>query len=218
MSIICHEKSFVFIHIPKTAGKSLLKEIKKNFHVETIKNTRTIYDNYHSTINDAIENFNVATTYQKITVVRNPWSRVTSWFFFRKNILERGIKEMIKNGSARKLSYTSIDEIRTELTCMNKGLSEWISFYKDRPWDHTWFSLSTTQSKWLGNFKFDDIIKFETINIDTKKIELFRDFNLEKTNSSYNSQIDYRDVYDTESKNLIDKMYQEDIDRFNYTF
>lgn len=209
---------FIFIHIPKTAGKSLLREIKKNFSTEVIENDRTINDNYHSTIIDAEEKISNIDEYKKITVIRNPWSRVTSWFFFRKGVLEKSLKEIRKTGTARKLSYENQSDIHQELDSMNKGLGHWLKFYANRPWDYTWFSLSTQQSRWLDNHEFQHIIKFENIDEDVKKIDIFKNFNLTKSNISYNSLIDYRQIYDTETKNFVSKLYEEDIEKFQYQF
>ena len=81
----------IFIHIPKTAGNAILTLANKMYGTTRITNDRTSNQNFHSTLQDAEKYiFNIDNLYS-FTVVRNPWSRVLSWYFFRKEILRKAL-------------------------------------------------------------------------------------------------------------------------------
>ena len=82
----CDKHKIIFIHIPKTGGTS----IEKSLNISNIKNGYGIKDNkavqhftwynYQKHINDK---FNA---YYKFTIVRNPYEKVLSDYFWLKNI------------------------------------------------------------------------------------------------------------------------------------
>lgn len=219
MSIIIHDSTpLIFIHIPKTAGRSITETIKTKFGTDVIPNTRTKNSNYHSTIKDAEDFVGNLDHYCCFTVVRNPWDRMASWFNFRKNILQASLKQMRKTGTARKVSYLTADEIFRELEVMELGLYQWLVEYKDRPWDYTWFSPTTTQCEWIRDRKIDTIIKYENLQHEINQLKIFRDLTLKELNVSSNKKSSYQQLYNKNSRNLIAQIYQEDIDKFEYTF
>tara|TARA_R110001583_G_scaffold158862_1_gene310701 strand:- start:318 stop:914 length:597 start_codon:yes stop_codon:yes gene_type:complete len=90
-----HEHDLLFVHIPKTGGTS----IEKKFHLEHSYSNcyrhdellfpakNTMFSPQHYTpdiIKDLYENwFN---NYKKFTIVRNPYTRSISEYFFRNNV------------------------------------------------------------------------------------------------------------------------------------
>lgn len=216
--IIESNPNTVFIHIPKTAGASILKLINQNYKYQTITNSRTRYTNYHSTLDDASNFLQSSSDYYIFTVVRNPWSRACSWFYFRKEVLRQGLKAIYAGKHTKKV-IENFDLINNEYQIMNDDFNSWLKLYYNSNWDHTWFSLNDTQSSWIknNNFSIDNIIKFENIEKEIKEIPIFKDKILPHYNSSP-IKYDYTNMYNLESKKLIDKIYQEDIDTFKYTF
>lgn len=215
---ILSEKKIIFIHIPKTAGRSIRNATSEKYKINIIPNDRTLNDNYHSTIKDAENYIGNLDNHLKYTVVRNPWDRLSSWYFFRQNILIKSLKEFDSFGKARKLSYQNRNDIEKEIKSMNQGLYNWFIQYKDRPWDYTWFKPVNNQVDWIRGFEFDKIIKFENLENDFKEIDLLKNIVLSKSNVSKNNQTDYRNVYDTNSKKIVGNFFQEDIDIFKYSF
>ena len=220
MSYYIHaEQPHIFIHIPKTAGSSILQVIKQNYDYEIISNNETKYTNYHSSLEHA-SNFVCPynSAFYIFTVVRNPWSRVSSWFHFRKEIVRKGLKA-INAGKHTKKVVEDYELILNEYNIMNDDFNKWIELYYNSKWDHTWFSLNNTQTAWLQSTKFtvDNVIKFEDINTGIKDVPMFQN----KTLPVYNVspvKYDYTNMYNSASQNLISKIYQEDIDTFKYTF
>lgn len=205
----------VFVHIPKTAGNAIITGLSKTNNISHIPNDRTANSNYHSTLLD-IENFLPKLENQFVfTVVRNPWDRVSSWFFFRKNILRLSLKNFEKATSKKKV-INDRTKIQKEYDLMCSSFDRWLLTYYNEPWDNTWFSLSHNQNYWLKGSKFsvNKIVKYESLKEDLT----FLNIKLPITNQSKKTVSTYKDLYTKKSKNFIHKIYQEDIDEFNYNF
>lgn len=67
--MICHEKKFIFLHIPKCAGNSL-------------KDALPISNNLHSHSPLSTYSDNLKHDYYKFTFIRNPWDRFVSAYFY----------------------------------------------------------------------------------------------------------------------------------------
>lgn len=82
-------KEYIYIHIPKTAGRSICFSIDPNFRRE------------HKTISDycLLLKEEVVRCYFKFTCVRNPWDRAVSWwaFFGNMGLKRKTFDEWIKN-------------------------------------------------------------------------------------------------------------------------
>lgn len=215
--IIKSTPNVLFIHIPKTAGNAIMT-VSNNFYGTThISNNRAMYGNYHSTLKDAenyIDNFD---NIYSFTVVRNPWSRISSWYFFRKAILSKFLKS--KKLHSKKVSG-SIREVRHEYNLMKENFDKWLYAYFDQPWDYTWFKMSHNQMYWLKSSKINitKVIKYEELKTEFNNIPIFADQTLPVTNRSRSSSIPYNSVFSHKSMKFIEKAYQEDIDTFKYTF
>lgn len=225
--MISHEYKCIFIHIPKCAGTSIEKVFdhfsnhegrggqdhrtirmiekpvlqKELFY--SLENCTEVYRRYRMHMNPSINSKSKRTVsskefkdYYKFTVVRNPWSRVYSWY---KNVLRDEIH--LKNYGASK----------------DMLLNDFIKRYATNSYP------MRLQVYWLKNFKgkidFDYIGKFEKIDETFNMIrETFDMNNVVFPHEKRTKNLDYRDVYDNESIDLISKIYKDDIDAFNYTF
>ena len=134
--------------------------------------------------------------YFKFTIVRNPWSRVYSWY---KNILRDEIH--LRNYGADK----------------DMSLNEFIKKYAG-----TSYPLRS-QTYWLKNFKgkidLDYIGRFEEIDETFNMLRKTLNMNdIIFPHEKRSENLDYRDAYDDESIDLVANIYKDDIDAFNYTF
>ena len=218
MSYIINSPSKVlFIHIPKTAGNAIMTLANELYGTTIIKNNRTKNTNFHSTLQDAESYVQNTDNFYSFTVVRNPWSRISSWYFFRKSILAKALKNPIKQ--AKKVARTH-SEIQQEYSLMETNFDDWLYNYLDQPWDYTWCSLAINQSHWLQSNKLqiDKIIKYEELADGFQSIPIFTGQKLNVTNRSKSSTIPYQNLYSDKSKKFVEKRYQEDIDNFKYTF
>ena len=190
-----YKSKTIFIHIPKTAGVSLLKAIygdvtlsgHRNFHFNrialNIKNEK----------------------YFSFAFVRNPWDRLYSAYKF----LEKGgINIHDKNAYEMYLSqYKNFEDF------VINGLDQKIIY------EITHF---TPQSEFICNNKggvlVDYLGKFESLNQDiiTLSKELKTEVIIGHHNS--NSKQDYTNVYTDRMIAKVQDIYKKDIDIFNYDF
>ncbi len=206
MTVYSQNNRILFVHIPKTAGKSIRKGLSS---VREVKNDITQNNNYHSTYSHCEQSLENLESYFKFTVVRNPWDRACSWFFFRKKLIEKNL-----DGSFKNLRKDRVDLLR-EYECMNDDFNSWLERYIDVPWDFTWFSLGHSQMTWISNVQnFDKICRFETLSGDLKELNI----KIPHSNRSDNSLLLYRDLFNQNSKKIIEKYFAEDIDLFDYGF
>ena len=214
MSVLSKSQNIFFLHIPKTAGASILSSMSRQFKTQEIPTTRST-KNWHSPYSDCISFAPEIENYYKFTVIRNPWDRALSWFFFRKNILIEELPNVKNNQSLR--IRNDLSSVEAELNAM-QDFNEWLKQYYNIPWDYTWFSLSHSQSFWLGDGKFDKIIRFENLKNDIKYIPAISHVELTHKHKSKNSSVDKTSLYNQYSIDLIDDIYKQDIDQFDYRF
>ncbi len=183
-------KDFVFIHINKTAGTSIIKVIGKPFrkHLTAKEIIKTIgqekWDNAY-----------------KFTVVRNPWDKVVSQY--KHNI------KMNSNNMAKK----------------HIEFKDWVSSTYGEKKDPKYYGrpqMFLPQVEWLkdfdGKIDIEKIIRFENLNEGIN--DVFKTLNIEHqlphVNKTHKSN--YKDFYDTETKNIISEWFHEDIAVFGYSF
>jgi len=186
-------KEIIMIHINKTAGTSI--NVALGFKTKTHLTSRQLI------IKLGKERFEEAFTF---SFVRNPWDRVISQH-----------KYELKAVSSRE-SFKATN------------FQDWlIKFYKNRKPEY--FSnikpvMFYTQSDWLKNFDnsidLNFIGKFENIESDFKKLcdMLGVKRKLPHLNKSKRDENSYRKYYNTETKDIVTRFFEEDIENFQYEF
>jgi len=212
--MICHELKTIFVHIPKTAGVSLIhaiisqilgydtsgeighlsNKLKGQFSLANQQKHKQAQ--YYIPDNDITQE--LWDTYYKFAFVRNPWDRAVSEFHWRHSLPTRrpskDFKEFLRH-CERRLK-------RTE-----KGIY----------WTH-----AQTQKSYItnnnGELILDDIFRFEDIENSIKTIskKLNIPLELKKYNSSKHKN--YREYYDNETKEMVNNLYYEDVEMFDYEF
>lgn len=197
----------LFIHIPKCAGTSILHWMRGVYG----KLNERGHAPYKSLSYLDITSF---------TILRNPYDRALSFYKHRKDILETNI------------AY--IPSLEQELLDWNNGFEYWLDNYFQRLWEipsnkRRIYGLtgkgiipSETQYDYINNRgkTVDICIRLENISTEFKVLQ---DFTNVKTplpieNISNGVWKDYRSYYSTKSKNIVEKIYEKDLDYFNYTF
>ena len=190
-----YESKTIFIHIPKTAGISLVKSIFGDVTLEGHRSVSFYKQVFDSTYSD----------FFTFTIVRNPWDRLYSAYKFLqkggmnihdKNAFEtylsiyRDFEDFILNGLNKKIIWEVMHLIpQHEFVCDKHG-----------------------------KIIVDYVGKFENLNksLDEINIILESDFELEHHNK--NDKKDYKDIYTTEMIEKVYQIYQKDIDIFEYNF
>ncbi|MAH47170.1 hypothetical protein CMI37_15185, partial [Candidatus Pacearchaeota archaeon] len=189
------DKKILFIHIPKCAGVSIEGFFDwKGLRHETLQ---TYADSYSE---DFLESC------FKFTVIRNPWDRMVSWYFYHNNPLYepkniQGFQNWVKEGMQN--HWKNVD--KTNWT--NKDPLSILDFLNNNK-----------------NIDLNYIGKVETLDEDMKRI-------CEKTNTKYkklpkkNTSKDrgiikkhYSKYYDEETKNIIRNRFSADLSLFPYEF
>lgn len=194
--------NLTFIHIPKTAGTSIGEWLLNK--VVNDENTKIVNYDGHETLDmilaDNVKNYTIVS-------VRNPWARIYSLYCYAS-------KETSPFPNTKLWIDYYHKTTNKELTFSN--FLENLSEIKARPtW---WFTMDRPQTDWIKGGA-DLIIKFESLEEDFKKVrEMFDDFTTPLQTHHMYDYPNYRDYYTTETKNLIEKVFEEDIDTFKYTF
>jgi hypothetical protein len=217
--MISHKLKYIFIHIPKTGGNSLhnfLKDSSDNpiligknswgskdkvevFKEECVNHPKD-WDIKHVGIHYYYRYYNdkLVNNYIKFSIIRNPYDRAISFYFFKKEQhSDFNKKEFISFLTTAQL-FNPPKQIQN-LYALQKNQVDYLMF--------------------KGKMSMDYIVKLENLKEDLNKIPFIKEMNLDSyphINSSKRSH--YRDYYDNETKSLVEKIYKKDFDYFNYKF
>tara|TARA_Y100000004_G_C8795140_1_gene360948 strand:+ start:115 stop:729 length:615 start_codon:yes stop_codon:yes gene_type:complete len=199
-----HKHSFIFVHIPKTAGTSVAACLRP--YCET-------YIKHHHILDRLPPN---PRSYYKFCVSRNPWDRCVSRYHYLKQEpwFPRGdFSDFIINKN-NKFSYGSIrvQQIKNEY---NPPLEGFIKLCDKFPFDEQLDWVSDNE----GNILMDFFIKFETLqkdfNIVCDKIGIPKQ-KLPHTNKTNHKH--YTEYFDNVTRELVAEKYAKDIEYFGYEF
>ena len=201
--MISHDLKFIFIHIPKTAGNSLALFLKDHVANEVILressmgpnqgidiiceiNSKDIkhkpisyYNNlYKSKIDD----------YYKFTIVRNPYDRLLSFYFWQKG--------------------------KNHQTFNKEDFKQFI--YRNQSYQHTyiWDSTLNKIDPTVHIIRFEDLINGLKETPPLKDFDFEKDY--PHINASTNTRLDWTKLYDQELRDLVYKKYKRDFIFFNY--
>lgn len=189
----------LFMHIPKTAGSSLLSSelgaaIDKRIH------------SFVGEIDDIIKEYG-AEDYFKFCFTRNPYDRFCSLYYYFKNMTPEHMFYKY-NGSILKLvkRYETFEDFCLAFPDLN---IKNFHFY--------------SQSKYMfsnGSQIVDYIGKMENLNEDVadlcNKLGVVQTKQIPHSNKS--NTVDYRDIYSNKMRKVVEDAYEEDIKRLGYTF
>ncbi len=208
--------SFIFVHIPKTGGTTIRNMLEVLPLSTRVPQHMSIHD-----YKKIIKNYNKMF---KFSVVRNPYDLTVSRFFFYKNIW---LKKRIANNVPYKNKITNMnfsDFVKNENIYLeshkswtNLKTSAHKNYLKDKP-DFNQFSLLSIDNK----IECDHVYKFENMKHNLKNIcERFGIGDIDSnTNLHFNksNRGKYQKYYDSETKKIIAKRFEKDIDYFKYAF
>lgn len=186
------ENKFVFIHTPKCAGSSIHVWFKDHYNL--IDRTDPLPLEHHITWNDFLEN----TPHKDIfgfSFVRNPWDRVVSAFF--DPFLQTPAEDFDQFVST--ILPDMLQKIPTH---------ESIHFFPA-----VYFTVSPKRD-------LDFIGKHENLREDmsilSEKIGVSLKIGHHRTSSRPKSR--HKEMYNSNTKNVIKMLYAQDIERFEYEF
>lgn len=199
----------IYMHIHKCGGTSLISAFKNNPAIIscTPRPCNLAESTGRERIPDTIFNKSI-----KFTFVRNPYARIVSAY----NMFVTSIVWKILFPSFRDfvdfLQWTNVHEHQIE--------KEFVPEEDTRTIGNLIHHCSSYHNpKYMIN-RMDYIGKLETIDVDLKKISELLEIPPIKVghHRKHQKDYDYRDFYDMETKKIITKLYQKDIDTFKYQF
>lgn len=202
--IINDSKKFVFVHIPKTGGNSILRplfdtdcplgDVVTNDQLH--QPSGVLFDWNFSHGHTAADRHTINNTrYFSFSIIRNPWDRAVSLYFWTKrlNQLYDGIRQ-----------FNSFEDFVQDI-----GSVLW----------------SRPQKEYLYDAKglvVDFVCRLESIDQDMEyvckrlNIPTFQVRQINKNQLRPDKR--YVDYYNTKTKKLIDEFYHQDIEIFRYHF
>lgn len=195
MSFVSND--FLFIHIPKTGGTSAFSWLSNNFNIQEHSHERL--ENLYDLHKDKF----------KFSIIRNPYQRALSFYknslrmykdpWFNQFIDNQGVNA-VESGFEDFLDYIYYNNI----IIYNKGENIPIDFKSSQ------FSYITVNNK----IAVDKIIRLENIHKDWKEIQ--KRFNIFNDFPHLNKGVDIDYKFSNKSKKIIQEIYKEDFDNFNY--
>jgi len=203
--MINHQYRCIFVHIPKTAGKS----INRLFGMEWQKHKDILC--YAKELRPE-----VLANYFKFAIVRNPWDRMLSDYIFQKR----------KNSPANEKLF-AVDECG-----QTRRFREWVEVafsdpfhYEPRHWGaevspeiHRW----SPQVDWIslnGKIAVDRVLRMECLQKDFADVRRIIDGPFgELPCRNWKFHLHYSHYYDEATQRLVGDYYAKDIETFGYHY
>ena len=203
---LLRDKKLIFCHIAKNAGITTHMIMEKLGELE-------FCDKHYSLLQlkELINNDELFDDCLKFCIIRNPWDRMVSTYFFRKNNKEKcfGPVKQWDLDFNNWIKYIYSNEYK-QLNLKHQGTLDNIKYH---------FGSSL---RWVidenNNILADKIIMLE--NLDKELINIFSPYGYSKSITKNNStnHKNYREYYNEESIKLVRENFKEDIEYFKYVF
>jgi hypothetical protein len=210
----------IFIHIPKNAGMTIRRSPQlankiipatpqihksKQYSDSVLAHMNSIGDHHgyeHARWRDLNPAF--ARGHEAFAVIRNPWDRVVSRYFFAKKVIEVEKKE--KPGKHKIDSFEHFLEERFEW-----GNMKYMWHRAIRGWYPAFDHVTDKE----GNIKCD-MMRFEYLNDDLKAYFKIPEMSRARNVTGLNE--DYKTIYTPETIQIVADWYKKDIDAWGFDF
>ena len=184
--MIIQEPKTIFIHIPKTAGTSVESVFKPYVRLNNLVDR-------HATVHEIKNKLpGVYKDYNKFTIVRNPYERMVSFYFYLKE-------------------YNELFRAKWDISFI-----EWLNNPEkvEIPFNSDWIEklgYFKNQEEWIDDTV--TVIKYENLN---KEINDFfnKEINLPLKNNTKHKN--YKTYYNKQSFDIVYNRYKKDFEKFNY--
>ena len=203
-TMICHKHviPYLFIHIPKNAGTTLCRYLE-----EHAKGRQERKNNLqHIPLRDYAP---LPEKYFKFAVVRNPWSRVVSFYHYQKEQAKTWPwpGQTLECGKPRPIPWKESRERLLERSFRQMVLED---------------TQESSNMYWVtidDQVKTDFIIRYENFQEDfeivCEKLNIPGTV-LNRLNTTRHAH--YTTYYDNETRRFVEKLYADDIEYFGYKF
>jgi len=190
--MINHNKKIIFIDITKTAGSSIRYAIKGKYRCKRHHSIRNLFS---KKVFCSYLTKQQIDTYFKFTIVRNPYDRIVSLWSYMKIAKKTQFKDI----SFKEFVLGVKNNLYTRYNICYTPMIEWVI-------DNN------------NNIKVDFIGRFENLDEDFNKICSIINIKNKQLKKLCSSERDkeYWLYYDKETKNIVEELYKEDLERFRY--
>lgn len=200
----------VFIHISKNAGTSIIHATHDNIVVA----------GHRTAASWVAENGRSATLF---AVVRNPFDRVVSEYFFRKHRFDGGddnphLANLIRPFDDWVVATYRDGEFRSRAFFEASGI-----FFNDLNMIGDSLIWLIPQTRWLGDetgaMLVDDLLRYESLEDDWRRFAAKNRFSerLEHHNASRQVK-DFRSYYSDRAHDVVADYFREDLEAYGYQF
>lgn len=201
-SHICDEGKYIFIHVPKCAGRSVAKIFfEDRFPYKAFGGhwSAEYFQKYH------VEEFN---SYFKFSIVRNPYDRLVSAYHYFLTGRMKGLE-----------NFDNID-LKSALD-LSDNFKDFCIRYFMHPRQAPIQGHLKTQSHWIlvdGTVAVDYLLHYEDLEtgVNFLKEKLSYGQESELTNMNSTEHLEFMEYYDNELLKIVNSFYHEDFINFNY--
>lgn len=203
---ICRERKIAFIHVPKTAGMTLLYYFKFK---RDVKNFYGNFCNYnvsltHLTLNQLNDLIGLKDFY-KFAFIRNPWDRMVSKFNFDLQKFPDGPKPFPVTNNFEKFI---LDLKKNFNTIIDNKPNHWLCCHF--PPQSSFVLSKEIKLDFLGVYEnFQNDVKFLADKFEIKE---------ELPHRNKTDHKDFKKYYTNKTRDIVGELYKEDIKNFGYTF
>jgi len=195
-------KPVIMMHNPKVAGSYLMTLLKEN----NIRHKRSSHDNV--TTVQRIVGAEAWKRSFKFAFVRNPWDRLASWYFFHTKLFDKmdfpGFVDVVCSGD--------LDKIQEAVMFTAKPF--WMSAIKRG------MVNPLPQKQYTDGVDF--VGKYENLHEDTdkfmQKIGIKTYKGIAPVNVSPHKKKGYHQYYTPKTRDMVAKLFEDDIQEFGYEF
>jgi hypothetical protein len=201
--MISTNKKIIFLHIPKTAGTSVETAFRTRVGGNIIMGGKQTPWDYHTSVRSYEEKLPDFDKYFVFTFVRNPWDRLYSWFAMLMNNQKITITD-------DKFHKWILEDCHSMSSAFPKGAGKMcaqkipqLEYMKDSE----------------GKNRVDFIGKLEDIGKDFPKVCIQMGINSHRLpHLKRGRHKPYRQAYNEETKQFVQRHHKSDIEAFGYTF
>jgi len=229
--MICKPFNCIFVHIPKTAGRSVemffMNKLGLNREIEADREKLLIIDNddpakgtvklSHLSAAEYVQCGHISrqefSRYYRFSFVRNPWARLVSEYRYRNFLSHRSFKDFVMNKlppPGRDDKYRHIMP-QTEMLYDKAGslLVDFVGKFE---------TLQQDFDRVCQQLGFDESSLQHVNSSDKKSRELRRTLRNFLYRNGENKLRSYVDFYDVETREFVTNLYRVDIENFGYSF
>jgi hypothetical protein len=211
----------LFIHIPKNAGMTIRRSPMLNNRIMLAGSNIHKSPEYSQAVLDKMNSLgdhhgfeharwrdvhpSIRDRNNAFAVIRNPWDRVVSRYFFAKKVIE--VEKKVSK------EYADVSSFEAFLEERHKWGNEKYMWHRAV---RGWYPAFDHVSDDSGRVRCD-IIRFENLNDDLCKYFNIAEMSKARNVTAINSGT-YRDVYTPETIQVVADWYKKDIEHWGYDF